>query len=224
MGFVKISDDLASWEWYGDNNTLLVYIRLLLGAVWRDTDFRNVTLHRGQIATTLPNIARENGITERQARTILDRLKSTGKVSVRTTTKFSIITLLNYDCAFENVSQNDRQMTVKRQTTCQSDVRPTLYNTEYQNNRSTEVTSASPTAASISRENLIEIFGENNVDEYEKKYDNWRASKGGTVRGDRYETIRRMMEQDKVQKPVNLSSFDKNEVMRRIIQKYKNPA
>ncbi len=63
MGFVKISDNLPNWAWYGDNNTLLVYIRLLLGATWRDTDYQNITLKRGQIATTLPKIAKENGIT-----------------------------------------------------------------------------------------------------------------------------------------------------------------
>lgn len=133
MGFVKISDDLPSWAWYGDNTTLLVYIRLLLGAVWRETEYQNVTLQRGQIATTLPKIAKENGITERQARTILERLKSTGKVSVKITSKFRIITLNNYDCVSENVSQLDRQMSDKRQTTCQSNVRPTLLYTELQN-------------------------------------------------------------------------------------------
>ena len=132
MGFVKISDDLQNWAWYGDNNTLLVYIRLLVGAVWHETEFQNVTLHRGQIATTLPKIAKENGITERQARTVLERLKSTGKVSVRTTSKFSIITLNNYDCVSENVSQLDRQMSDERQAGCQSNVRPTLYKTDIQ--------------------------------------------------------------------------------------------
>lgn len=109
MGFIKLSDDLPNWAWYGDNNTLSVYIRLLIGAVLRETEYQNTTLQRGQIATTLPKIAKENGITERQARTILDRLKATGRVSVKTTSKFSIITLNNYDCAFENVSQSDRQ-------------------------------------------------------------------------------------------------------------------
>lgn len=87
MGFVKLSDNLQSWAWYGDNNTLLVYIRLLVGAVWHETEFQNVTLHKGQIATTLPKIAKENGITERQARTVLERLKSTGRVSVKTTSR-----------------------------------------------------------------------------------------------------------------------------------------
>lgn len=133
MGFVKLSDDLPNWAWYGDNNTLSVYIRLLIGAVWRETEYQNTTLQRGQIATTLPKIAKENGITERQARTILDRLKATGRVSVKTTSKFSIITLNNYDCAFENVSQSDRQMSGERQTARHSNVRPTLFNTDIQN-------------------------------------------------------------------------------------------
>ncbi len=133
MGFVKISDDLSSWAWYNDNNTLLVYIRLLLGAVWRDTEYQNVTLQRGQIATTLPKIAQENSVTIRQARTILERLKTTGKVTVKTVAKFSIITLIDYDCAFENVSQNDSQLTGKRQTARQSNDSPSLYKTNIQN-------------------------------------------------------------------------------------------
>jgi len=138
MGFVKISDELTNWAWYSDNNTLLVYIRLLLGAAWRDTEYRNVILQRGQIATTLPKIAEENGVTIRQARTILDRLKSTGKVTVKTTAKFSIITLLDYDCACENVSLNDRRLTGERHTAQQSNDSPSLFKSDRQNNRNTD--------------------------------------------------------------------------------------
>lgn len=138
MGFVKISDDLPSWAWYGDNNTLLVYIRLLLGAVWCDTDYQNVTLQRGQIATTLPKIAKENNISERQARTIIDRLKKAGKVTVKTTSKFSIITIINYDCTLKEVSQNDIQLTGERHTERQSNDSPTLYKTDIQNIRHTD--------------------------------------------------------------------------------------
>lgn len=83
-------------------------------------------------------------------------------------------------------------------------------------------TSASPTAAvSPDRDSLIELFGEENVDEYEKRYDNWKAKKGGNVRGNRYETIRKMMQQDGVQKPVSHSSFDINKVQAQILRKYK---
>lgn len=149
MGFVKISDDLPNWAWYRDNNTLLVYLRLLLGAVWCDTDYQNITLHRGQIATTLPQIARENGITGRQARTALSRLKTTGKVSVKTTSKFSIITLIDYDCSFGNVSQNVSRMTGK----CQTNDRPTLLNTDIQSTE--EQKHGAP-----SRSELNSVFGE----------------------------------------------------------------
>ena len=156
MGFIKISDDLPNWAWYGDNNTLIVYIRLLIGAVWHETEYQNITLQRGQIATTLPKIAAENGITERQARTILERLKTTGKVSVKTTTKFSIITLINYDCVSENVSQLDSQMTGERQATCQSNVRPTLFKSNIQS------TEEQNTRASGAAQNIFETA----VEEY----------------------------------------------------------
>ncbi len=81
--------------------------------------------------------------------------------------------------------------------------------------------SALPTATvSVSRESLVEIFGRSNVAEYEKKYDKWVAKKGGKVRSNKYETIRRMMEQDGVQKPESHSSFDMDVVKDHIMQKY----
>lgn len=129
MGFVKITSDLPSWAWYGDNNTLLVYIRLLFGAVWRETEFQNVTLQRGQIATTLPKIADENGISVQQARTALDRLKSTGKITVKLTSKFRIITLNNYDCENLSNSLNNSQTTGYQQ----ANNSPTLLKEEYKN-------------------------------------------------------------------------------------------
>lgn len=42
--------------------------------------------------------------------------------------------MIDYDCAFENVSQNDSQMTVECQTARQSNVRPTLLYTDKQIN------------------------------------------------------------------------------------------
>ncbi len=127
MGFVTMPDNLPNWAWYHDNNTLLVYMRLYFGAVWRDTEYQNVILQRGQIATTLPKITEENGITIQQARTVLDCLKLTGKITVIKTSKFSIITVLDYDCARENNSQ----ITVEQQ----SNNSPSLLNTNIQTNK-----------------------------------------------------------------------------------------
>ncbi len=118
MGFVKLSNSLPDWAWYHDNNTLAVYIRLLMGAVWQDTGYQNVILKRGQAAATIPKIAAQSGLTVQQTRTVLNRLKSTGKITVENTSKFSIITLIDYDCDFEISSQSTgEQQATNRQIT-----------------------------------------------------------------------------------------------------------
>lgn len=115
MGFVKIPDDLNEWAWFDDNNALLVYIRLRFDAKYKDSDVGNVHLKRGQLMTTIPKIAEKNSITIQQARTAIDRLKSTGKITVKPMSKFSVITLIDYDPEDENNSQNNTQITHKQQ-------------------------------------------------------------------------------------------------------------
>ena len=116
MGFAKIPNDLTEWAWFNDNNTLAVYIRLILGAAWRDREYKNVSLKRGQIVTTIPQIAEQSNLTVQQVRTVIDRLKSTGKITVERTSKFSIITLIEYDCDAVPNSQDNRPTTAKQQS------------------------------------------------------------------------------------------------------------
>lgn len=122
MGFAKIPNDLTEWAWFNDNNTLAVYIRLILGAAWRDREYKNVHLKRGQIVTTIPQIAEQSNLTVQQVRTVIDRLKSTGKITVERTSKFSIITLIEYDCdavynSQDNSPTTDNQQSDNRQVT-----------------------------------------------------------------------------------------------------------
>ncbi|MCM1167732.1 MAG: DUF4373 domain-containing protein [Lachnospiraceae bacterium] len=82
--------------------------------------------------------------------------------------------------------------------------------------------SAAPTAAPcFTREMLIEQYGVVNVSEYERRFDKWKAKKGGTVRGNRYETIAGMLAEDGVKKPTSSSSFDMNDEMQKIVNRYK---
>lgn len=136
MGFVQLSDELSSWEWFDDKNTVYVYLWLMLRAAWGATRYHGIELKRGQVVTTYPEISDKCGVTVRQARTILDRLKSTGKATVKTTSKFSIITMLEYDCGNKSDSLNGSQMTDKRQTARQSNDSPTLLLT---NNQTTNI-------------------------------------------------------------------------------------
>ena len=110
-GFVKLPRKLLNWGWHYDPNTLALYIILLLKAQWGDFCYKNVELKRGQLVTTVAELCQESGLSTRQTRTALDRMKSTGKITIRTTSRFSIITLLEYDCELENNQQSNSQIT-----------------------------------------------------------------------------------------------------------------
>lgn len=99
MGFVQLSHDLEKWEWFHDKNTFYVYIRLLLDANWGESDYNGVHLKRGQLAISQREYADKCGISRQELRTILERLKATRKITLTSTHKFSIITLVEYDYA-----------------------------------------------------------------------------------------------------------------------------
>lgn len=138
MSFVKLDRSILDWEWFDDKNTVYVYLWLLLRAEWRETRYHGVEIKRGQVVTAYSEISEKCGITVRQARTILDRLKTTGKATIKTTSKFSIITMLEYDCNNESDSLNGNQTTSKRQTTRQPNDNPTLLIKENKNIRNQE--------------------------------------------------------------------------------------
>ena len=224
MGFVQLSDNLTSWEWFDDKTTVYVYLWLLLRAEWRATRYRGMEIERGQVITTYTEISEKCGVTIRQARTILDRLKTTGKATVKTTSKFSIITMLEYDCNVKSDSLSDSQMTDKRQTAQQSNDKPTLYNTNIQNTKEQTARSAPP-APSVNRDSLISEYGEQNVALYEQKFRDWKSSKGGNFNVPIYSTIAKWLEQDgvlKYQPRDENSSFDIESVMAQLKARYKN--
>ena len=137
-GYIKLPRSLLEWEWFGDPHTLKVYIKLLFTAVFRDCRYKGYELKRGQLLTTIPQIAALCGLSIQQTRTALEHLKSTDKITVKTTNKFSIITLIEYDCDFENNSQNNSLITDKQQTTQQSNNRPTILQEENKELRNQE--------------------------------------------------------------------------------------
>lgn len=229
-GYIKLHRKILDWEWYGDVNTRLVFIHLLICAEWDCREYRGVRLERGQLATTVKELAANNGLTIQQTKTALSHLRSTNEITISANTKFSIITVNNFDYYQAANNQSNQPATTQQQTGRQTNIeqisQPTLLYKENKNVRSEEevadATSAPPTA-SLNRASLIESFGEENVDEYERRYDNWKAKKGGVVMGDRYATIRRMMEQDGVRKPsVGNTSFDVDEVRESIWRRYRS--
>jgi hypothetical protein len=109
--FIKLYDKILQWEWYSDINTFRLFIHLLLKANYKDMKFEGKTIQRGQLITSLPSLSAQTGLSVRQVRVSLDKLKLTGEVTSTTYPKYRIITIVKYD-SYQSVGrQNDRQMT-----------------------------------------------------------------------------------------------------------------
>lgn len=96
-GFIKLHRKFLQWEWYSDLNTRVMFLHLILRASHEDNIWKGIPIKRGQLITSLENLASEVGISKQQVRNTLTKLKRTREITLKTTNKFSLITLCNYD-------------------------------------------------------------------------------------------------------------------------------
>ncbi len=114
--FIKLNRKILKWRWYQDANTFRVFVHLLLLANVTDRDFEQVTIRRGQLVTSVAHLSRDLKISVKSIRTALEHLKSTNEVAIKTTSKYSIITINNYNEYQKAASTlaNEGQTTGKR--------------------------------------------------------------------------------------------------------------
>ena len=115
-GFVYIHRKLLDWEWYGDPVVRSVFIHLVLLANFTDKKWRGTIIKRGQVITGRKKLAQTLGFSEMQIRTVLNKLKSTNEITIKTTNKNSVITVNNYDEYQNNNQQPNQQITNKQPT------------------------------------------------------------------------------------------------------------
>ena len=119
-GFIKLHRQLLDWEWYSDNNTFRVFIHCLLKANYKEKNWKGMTIKRGQFVTSTRNLSIELGLSVNKIRLSLTKLKQTKEITIKTTNKNTLITLVNFDTyqdvETENHKQNNKQTTNKTQT------------------------------------------------------------------------------------------------------------
>lgn len=144
-GFVKLYRSLVEWEWYKDSATLHLWIHLLLKVSREPARYKGEQIPPGSYITSYKRLSQEIGLSVRTIRTSLNHLKSTGEVTIKVRSKFSIITIEKWalfqwcdsDADKQVDKQVDKQPTSNRQAT---DKQPTsLYKQEIKNIRNIEV-------------------------------------------------------------------------------------
>ena len=113
-GYIRLHRSLLKWEWYSDPATRDVFIHCLLKANWKDGRFQGIEVKRGSFVTSRAKLAQETGLSERNVRTALKHLISTGEVTKSSYAKYSIITIQNYEKYQSDDQVSDHQVTSKR--------------------------------------------------------------------------------------------------------------
>lgn len=95
-GWVKLHRQIIDWEWYTDHNTFRVFLHLLLTANHKDKKYKGMELKAGTIVTSRDLLAFATGLSVRQVRTALDKLKTTNELTIKTSPQGTIIQIVNY--------------------------------------------------------------------------------------------------------------------------------
>lgn len=102
-GYIKLHRRILDWEWYHDVNTKVVFLHLLLTANIKDEKWKGEEIKRGSRIASYSSLSKELGLSVQSIRTALEHLKSTGEVTIQSTAKYSIVTVLNYN-AYQKVT------------------------------------------------------------------------------------------------------------------------
>jgi hypothetical protein len=115
-GYIKLWRKILEWEWWEDPNAFRVFIFLLLITNHSTKRWRGVEVKKGEVVTSTATIKQQTKLSTQQVRSALARLKSTNEITIKTTNRFSIIKLNNYDLYNEDNKQLNKQATNKQQT------------------------------------------------------------------------------------------------------------
>ncbi len=122
-GWIKIYRDLLKWGWIESPKHLAVFIHLLLKANHEEKVWMKQVVKKGQLITGTHKLAAEVGISRQSLRTILSDLKSTNEITIKSTTKYSIISITNWekyqkkDSDFKKINQQTDQQSTNDQPT-----------------------------------------------------------------------------------------------------------
>ena len=117
--FVKVDRNILQWRWYKVPSTAHLFIYFILRANHEDHDFMGITVHRGELVSSIKHMSDDTGLTVNQVRTALKHLISTNEITSTSTNRYTLISIVNYKYyqgAFTNRITNKPQTKNKRIT------------------------------------------------------------------------------------------------------------
>nr|DAP61142.1 MAG TPA: replisome organizer [Caudoviricetes sp.] len=108
-GYIKLHRKLVDWEWYTDVNVKVVFLHLLLTANFKKNVYQGIEVLPGQTIVGTNALAVNTGLSRQQVRTALNKLVLTNEITIKSTNKFSLITIENWSSyQFENETSTNK--------------------------------------------------------------------------------------------------------------------
>lgn len=86
----------TDWEWCENTNVFRLFYHCLLHTNLEDKRYCGKEIKAGQFVSSITRISAETGLTESQVRTALKKLKDTGYISTKSTNKYTVYTINEY--------------------------------------------------------------------------------------------------------------------------------
>lgn len=115
-GWISLHRKFLGWEWFDKPEMVQMFIWLLLNANYTDKKWRSIEVKRGQLIVTSPMIQEALNLSEQRTKTCIQRLKSTGEITTKSTNKYTIVTICNYDRYQPEDFSSNGQATDKQRT------------------------------------------------------------------------------------------------------------
>lgn len=174
-GFITLQRQIIDWEWYDDANTFRLFIHILLKANHTDKNYRGTIVKRGTFLTGLDVLSKETGLSIRKIRTSLERLKSTNELTIKTSTKGSVIQIVKYNDYQSATSKttNERQTNDKRTTSTNND-----NNENNENKKDIYRKFKHLSISKVQFENLREFWSKQQIDDILDAVENYKKNTG----------------------------------------------
>ena len=115
-GWIKTYRALLEWEWHDVPAMMTLWTHLLLLANNKDREWHGTVIRRGQLATSLSNLALMTGLTVKQIRTCLKRLKDSKQIVTKRANNSTIITICKFE-VYQPQEQAEGQTNGKQRAT-----------------------------------------------------------------------------------------------------------
>jgi hypothetical protein len=96
-GWIKLHRSILNWEWYDDANVARLFFHLLLTVNYESKKWHGELINAGQLVTSYAKLSQSCGLSIKETRTALEKLKSTGEAASLTNGNYTIITIANWN-------------------------------------------------------------------------------------------------------------------------------